>query len=87
MRKLSTVLRRPAFLLMLFIVAAVAFCKPVLLAVPNERPGRVLLSLFVPWGIVVVLLFLVGIGHDEHEAGAGDGERNQASAPEGPARD
>jgi hypothetical protein len=75
MRKLSTVLRRPAFLMVLLLLAAVTFCKPVLLAVAGERPGRVLLELFVPWGLVVCVLFLVGRSRD-----GGDGE--DPGAPE-----
>jgi hypothetical protein len=65
MRKLTTVLRRPAFLLLLLLVAALAFCKPVLLALPHEPPGRVLLELFVPWAVVVLVLALVGWGADD----------------------
>jgi hypothetical protein len=77
MRKLSTVLRRPAFLLMLLLVAAAAFCKPVLLAVPGERPARVLLEFFVPWALVVLVLLLVGIGRDDPADGTpGAGERD-----------
>jgi hypothetical protein len=71
MRKLSTVLRRPAFLLLLLVVAAVAFCKPVLLAVPGERPARVLLEFFVPWALVVAVLFLVGTGGADGGEGPG----------------
>jgi hypothetical protein len=74
MRKLSTMLRQPAFLLVLLCVAGICFCKPVLLAVVGERPGRVLLELFVPWALVVCVLFLVGLGRD------GDGE--DPAAPE-----
>jgi hypothetical protein len=76
MRKLSSVLRRPAFLIVLLLVAGVAVCKPVLLAAAGERPGRVLLELFVPWALVVGVLFLVGISRDP----AGDGE--DPGAPE-----
>jgi hypothetical protein len=71
MRKLSTVLRRPAFLLLLLVLAAVAFCKPVLLAGTDERPGRVLLELFVPWAVIVVVLFVVGVSRDRADD-AGD---------------
>jgi len=79
MRKLSAVLRRPAFLLVLFVIAAIAFCKPVLLAVAGERPGRVLLEFFIPWALVVGALFLVGIGRG--------GDHDDGDTAEAPRRD
>jgi hypothetical protein len=60
MRKLATVMRRPAFLVLLAVLSAIVFCKPVLLATENEHPGRVLLEFFIPWALVVLVLFLVG---------------------------
>ena len=64
MRKVSSVLRRHSFHLLLLAVAACAFCKPVLLAVPGEHPRRVLLELFVPWALVVLVLFLIARSSD-----------------------
>jgi hypothetical protein len=57
MRKLSRVLRRLEFHLLLFVVALLGFCKPVLLAWPGEQPARVMAAFFVPWALVVALLF------------------------------
>jgi hypothetical protein len=77
MRKLTAVLRRPAFVLLLLVLAGLAFCKPVLLAIPHERPGRVLLELFVPWAVVVVVLVLVGWGMDDGQGtSGGESERD-----------
>ena len=69
MRKVSTVLARHAFHLLLLFVALVVFCKPVLLATEAEQPGRVVLEFFVPWGLVVVALFLVGRSGAKSEGG------------------
>lgn len=76
MRRLSNLLRRPAFLLLLLLLAAVAFCKPILLAVPGERPARVLLELFIPWALVVVVLVLVGTSRDPADEGSEPRERD-----------
>jgi hypothetical protein len=61
MGRLSALLRRHAFQGLLLAVALIAFCKPILLATPDERPGRVMLELFVPWALVVLALFLVAL--------------------------
>jgi hypothetical protein len=53
------VLRRLEFHLLIFLVALLVFCRPVLLASPGERPARVMLSFFVPWALVVGLLFCI----------------------------
>ena len=65
MRELSAVLRQHAFHLLLLVVALIVFCKPMLLATESESPGRVVLELFVPWALVVVVLFLVARSSDE----------------------
>ena len=77
MGKLSGVLQRHAFQVLLLFVALIAFIKPLLLTADNERPLRVVLELFVPWGLVVLVLFLIGHGRARAagdappEAGAG----------------
>ena len=65
MRELSSVLRQHAFHLLLLVVALVLFCKPMFLAAESESASRVLLELFVPWGLVVVVLFLIARASDE----------------------
>jgi hypothetical protein len=65
MRKLSTVLRLHAFHLLLLFVALIVFCKPVLLTLGNERPGRVMVEFFLPWAWIVFVLYLVGNSGDE----------------------
>jgi hypothetical protein len=74
MRRLSTVLQRHALHLLLLFVALIVFCKPILLATERERPGRVMLELFVPWALIVVALFLVGRAHDPSNKGEDSGE-------------
>jgi len=65
LRELSTVLRQHAFHLLLLVVALIVFCKPMLLATESERPGRVVLELFVPWALVVLALFLIARSSNE----------------------
>jgi hypothetical protein len=65
MRELSAVLRQHAFHLLLLVVAVIVFCKPMLLATESESPRRVVLELFVPWALVVLVLFLIARSSDE----------------------
>lgn len=74
MRKLSRVLRQHAFHLLLLFVAIIAFIKPMVLATGNERPAQVVLELFVPWALVIVVLFLIGRSDDTPDP---EGERGE----------
>ena len=80
MRELSSVLRQPAFHLLLLIVALIVFCKPMFLATESESAGHVVLELFVPWALVVVALFLIARSGGEppgpEEGAPGDLERD-----------
>lgn len=74
MRKLSNMLRRHAFHLLLLFVALIVFAKPALLTSLDEPPMQVLLAFFLPWaGIILVLLF-IGLSLDR-----GDGDAPGAS--------
>jgi hypothetical protein len=78
MRNLARVLRQHAFHLLLLSVALIAFVKPMVLTTGSESPGRVVLELFVPWALVIVVLFLVGWSDDspDPEAQPGEPERD-----------
>ena len=78
MRNLAKVLRQHAFHLLLLFVALIGFVKPMVLTTGNEGPGRVVLELFVPWALVIVVLFLVGRSDDtpDPEAQSGEPERD-----------
>jgi hypothetical protein len=65
MRELSSVLRQHAFHLLLLIIAVIVFCKPMFLATESESPARVVLELFIPWALVVLVLFLIARSSDE----------------------
>lgn len=84
MRELSRVLRQPAFHLLLLAVALVVFCKPMLLPTSSESAGQVVLQLFVPWALVVVVLFLIARSSDEppHVQDDGAGKEDAAGEPE-----
>ena len=64
MRKLSRVLQQHAFHVLLLFVALIVFIKPMVLTSGSESPVRVALELFVPWAIVIVILFLIGRSDD-----------------------
>jgi len=68
MRELASVLRQPAFHLLLLFVALIVFCKPMFLPTASESAGQVVLELFVPWALVVVALFLIARSSDEPPA-------------------
>jgi len=74
MRNLARVLRQHAFHLLLLFVALIVFVKPMVLTTGDEGPGRVVLELFVPWALVIVVLFLIGHSDDHPDPGAPPGE-------------
>jgi hypothetical protein len=74
MRYLTRVLRQHAFHLLLLFVALIAFVKPMVLTTGSERPGAVMLGLFVPWALVIVVLFLIGLSDDTPDPGSERGE-------------
>jgi hypothetical protein len=78
MRNLSRVLRQHAFHLLLLFVALFVFVKPMVLTTGTEGPSRVVLELFVPWVLVIAVLFLVGRSDDtpDPEAERGEPERD-----------
>jgi hypothetical protein len=78
MRNLARVLRQHAFHLLLLSVALIMFVKPMLLTSGDEGPGQVVLELFVPWAVVIVVLFFVGRSDDtpDPEAQSGEPERD-----------
>jgi hypothetical protein len=47
------------FHVLLFLVALVLFCRPVLLMLGPEHPRTIVLSFFLPWAGVVGMLFVV----------------------------
>jgi hypothetical protein len=74
MRNLARVLRQHAFHLLLLFVALIVFVKPMVLTTGDEGPGRVVLELFVPWALVIVVLFLIGRSDATSDPGPPPGE-------------
>jgi hypothetical protein len=59
MRKLMNLLGRAEFHIFLFCLSLILFSYPLLIMSNTEQPDRVYLSLFVPWGVIIVFLFVV----------------------------
>jgi hypothetical protein len=56
-RRVSSFLGLFEFHALLFFAALFLFSRPVLLLLDDERPAGVILSFFVPWALVVLVLF------------------------------
>lgn len=65
MRRIPSLLRQPGFHLLLFLVALILFTRPVLLMPKMEPPGTVMASFFLPWGLVILVLFFVSRSYRE----------------------
>jgi hypothetical protein len=71
------VLRQHAFHVLLLFIALIVFIKPMVLTTGSERPGQVVLELFVPWALVILVLFLVGRSDDTPDPEAPGGATEQ----------
>lgn len=60
MKSIAHLLSRTELHLVLFVVALVAFLKPIVLPGPADG-GGVMAAFFVPWGLVIVALALIAI--------------------------
>lgn len=58
MRRLRTLLGQPEFHGFLFCLCLILFSYPLLLMSNGSLAGTIYLSLFLPWGGVIILLFL-----------------------------
>jgi hypothetical protein len=59
MNKIADLLRRFEFQLLVFFAALVAFARPSLLPRSEVGAAAVWLAYFVPWAVVVVVLFCI----------------------------
>jgi hypothetical protein len=78
MRNLARVLRQHAFHLLLLVVALIVFVKPMVLTTGSEGASTVVLELFLPWALVILILFLIGRSDDtpDPEAERAEPERD-----------
>lgn len=58
MKRLKILLKQPAFHAFLFGLCLILFSYPLLVMSNMGLPGRVYLSLFLPWAAIIMLLFL-----------------------------
>lgn len=58
MKKLKFLLRQPEFHGLLFVLSLILFSYPLLVMSNASHPKTIYLSLFLPWGIIILLLFL-----------------------------
>ena len=73
MRRLRALLGQSEFHIFLFCLSLILFARPLLVMSNNGSPGAVFLSLYIPWAIIIFLLFLAA--------------RSSASAPADQLRD
>ena len=57
MKRIIAVLRQPEFHGVLFVLCLILFSYPLLVMSNEGHPRIVYLSLFLPWGIIILLLF------------------------------
>lgn len=59
MKRLKGALRQPEFHAVLFSLGALLFSYPLLLMANTEPPRVIYLALFLPWAIIIAVLFLI----------------------------
>ena len=59
MRRLKMALKQPEFHIFLFSLALMLFSYPLTVMAKQAFPTVVFVSLFLPWGIIIALLFFV----------------------------
>lgn len=76
-------LKQPEFHAFLFSLALMLFSYPLTVMAKQAFPTVVFVSLFLPWGIIVVLLFFVGKSYTSVRSGQSrgreDGDVNDAA--------
>jgi hypothetical protein len=72
MKKLKTLFKRKEFITLFFFMSALLFTMPLLVMSSANSMQTVYLSLFLPWGAVIVLLFMMSrsfsVGEQKEEA-------------------
>lgn len=64
MKRLKMILRQPEFHGVLFVLGLILFSYPLLVMSTQGHPRLVYMSLFLPWGIIILLLFLTTKSYD-----------------------
>ncbi len=82
MKRIKVLLRQPEFHALLFILGLILFSYPLLIMTNESHPASVYLSLFLPWGLMILLLFLTTRSyipsHSERNNDDDNGEMNDA---------
>lgn len=84
MKKLNQLLSRAEFHTLLAMLSLIVFSWPFLIPADLQRPHNLFVHLFLPWLVVIVLLFLVGRSDEPAEKACeepgSDGEGGPADA-------
>lgn len=76
--KIVVLLQQPEFHIFMLFLCFALFVRPLLFMYGIARPATVFLSLFLPWGGMVILFFLVSqsytIGEPDDDSGQAGGE-------------
>ncbi len=60
MERLKAFLRQPELTVLLFVLGGLAFLYPVLLMLEAVPPQATLLAIYIPWGLITVVLIFIG---------------------------
>jgi hypothetical protein len=74
MKKVAHLLRRFEFHALLFFLALFVFAKPTLIPATPARPAALFLAYFVPWALLIVVLYAIArSGSDDEDDDAPSG--------------
>ena len=65
MKRLKALMKQTEFHIILFCLALILFIEPLLTMPQKDSAGAIVLSLFLPWGLTILLLFLTSRSYTE----------------------
>lgn len=65
MKRLKALMSQTEFHIILFCLALILFIQPLLTMPQKDSAGAIVLSVFLPWGLAIVLLFLTSRSYAE----------------------
>lgn len=81
-KRIKVLLNQPEFHAILFVLGLILFSYPLLIMSKEGHPTSVYLSLFLPWGVMILLLFLTtrsyGVAESDLNQDDEDGGRSDA---------
>lgn len=81
MKKAAHLLRRFEFHALLFLLALVVFAKPTLIPATAPRPAALFLAYFVPWALLIGILYAIARSGCDDESDADPGAEGPVPTP------